>query len=71
MREENLRDPLNQLPTPVILIGDFTAENPLWRGEIRHKMKMLGKIIDKYVLCLNEKKKHIHISPPNISRNVA
>ena len=57
VREENMRDLLNQLSPPIIWMGDFNVQNPLWRtkksctgGKIRQKIQ------DKFnLLCLNEK----------------
>ena len=46
--KDDMRD-LEQLPTPMILMGDFIALNPLWGSE---KMSTSFNL-----LCLNKKKK--------------
>ena len=44
---------MNQLPTPIIMMGDFNAHNTVWGGD---KTSARGKIIDDYnLLCLNNK----------------
>ena len=55
--EEGLRDLLEQLPVPMILLRDFKAHDLLWGSE---KMSTKGKILEKILhrfnlLCLNEK----------------
>ena len=34
--EENVKDFLNQLPTPLTLMGDFIEHKPSWGGEKKH-----------------------------------
>ena len=41
--EENMRDVLEQLPTPMILLGDFNAHNPLWGSE---KINTRGRMVE-------------------------
>ena len=55
--EEDMRDLLEQLPAPMIVLGDFNAHNPLWGSEkTSTRGRMLEKIQDKFnLLCLNEK----------------
>ena len=54
---EDLRDLLEQLPAPMILLGDFNAYNPLWGSKrMSTRGKMIEKILDRYnLLCLNDK----------------
>ena len=42
--EEDMRELLEQLPAPMILLGDFNAHNPLWGSE---KISTRGKIMKK------------------------
>ena len=44
MTEEDMRDLLEELPAPMILLGDFNASNPLWRSE---KMSTIGRMLEK------------------------
>ena len=56
--EEDKRDLLEQLPAPMILLGDFNTHNPLWGGSEKKSTTgiMLEKILDRHnLLCLNEK----------------
>ena len=49
-----MRDLLEQLLAPMILLGDFNTHNPLWRSEkIRTRGRMLKKILK--ILRFNEK----------------
>ena len=51
--EQELIDLLEQLPAPLILLGDFNAHNPLWGSE---KMSTRGRMLEVFdLLCLNEK----------------
>ena len=56
---EDMRELLEQLPVPMILLGNFNAHNPLWESEkMRTKVKMMEKILERYNLfCVNKKKK--------------
>ena len=56
--EEDMRCLLEQLPAPMILLGDFKAHNQLWGSEkISIRGRMLEKIFDRFNLfCLNKKK---------------
>ena len=55
--EQELIDLLEQLPAPLILLGDFNAHNPLWGSEkMSTRGRILENILDKFnLLCLNEK----------------
>merc|ERR1711976_637296 len=55
--EQDLIDLLEQLPAPLILLGDFNAHNPLWGSEkMSTRGRILENILDKFnLLCLNEK----------------
>ena len=46
---------MDQLPTPIIMMGDFNAHNTVWGGDkISARGKIIEKIIDDYnLLCLN------------------
>ena len=55
--EEDMRNLLEQLPAPIILLEDFNSHSPLWESEkMNTRGRMLEKIIDRFnLLCLNEK----------------
>ena len=55
--EQELIDLLEQLPAPLILLGDFNAHNPLWGSEkMSTRGRILENILDRFnLLCLNEK----------------
>ena len=57
MTEVDMRDLLEQLPAPMILLGDFNAYNPLWGSEkMNTRGRIQEKIFDRYnSLCFNEK----------------
>ena len=57
IREEDIRELMNQLPTPIIMMGDFNAHNTVWGGDkTSARGKLIEKIIDDYdLLCLNNK----------------
>ena len=44
VREEDMRELLDQLPTPIILQGDLNAHNTVWGSE---KTSTRGKMIEK------------------------
>ena len=55
MKEEDVRD-LEQLPAPMILLGDFNAHNSLWGSEkMSTSGKMMEKIFNRYnLLCIDK-----------------
>ena len=57
IREEDIRELMDQLPTPIIMMGDFNAHNTVWGGDkTSARGKLIEKIIDDYnLLCLNNK----------------
>ena len=59
MTEEDMREFLEQIPAPMILLGDFNAHNPLWGSEKMSKRgRMMEKIFERHnLLCINKKKK--------------
>ena len=53
--EADMRDLLEQLITPMILLGDFNAHNPLWESENVSTKGNDKKILDRYnLLCINK-----------------
>ena len=49
--EEDLRDLLEQLPAPMILLEDFNAHNQLWGSEkMSTRERVLEKILERYNL---------------------
>ena len=56
LTEEDMRDLLEQLPAPMILLGDFSAQNPLWGNEkISTRERMFEKILNRFnLLCLKK-----------------
>ena len=55
--EEGMRNLLKQLPSPMILLGDFNAHNPLWGSEkISIRGRMLEKILARFNLLKRKEK---------------
>ena len=55
--EEDMKDLLEQLPAPMILLGDFNAHNPLWGSEkISIRGRMLEKILARFNLLKRKEK---------------
>ena len=52
-----MRELLEQLPVPIILLGDFNADNPLWGSEkMSARGRMTEKLLNRYnLLCINKK----------------
>jgi len=46
----DIADLLQQIPSPVLLLGDFNAHNPLWGS---NKLDSKGKIIEDILLKFN------------------
>ena len=62
--EENMRDLLEQLPAPMILLGNFNAHNPLWGSEkMSTRGRMLDKMPDRFNLLCNNKKVETYYRP--------
>ena len=56
--EEDMRELLEQLPAPMILLGDFNAHNLLWGSEkMNTRGRMMEKILDRRTFCALTKKK--------------
>ena len=57
--EDDMRELLEQLPAPMILLGDFIAHNPLWKSKkMSTRGRMMEKILNIYnLLCINKKEK--------------
>ena len=55
--EEDMRELLEQLLAPMILLGDFNTHNPLWGSKkMSTRGRMMEKILDRYnLLCINKK----------------
>ena len=47
---EDVKDLINQLPTPYMLLGDYNAHNPLWGGNV---LDSKGKIIEDIIDSTN------------------
>ena len=52
-----MRDLMELLPTPMILLGDFNAYNPLWGSEkMNTRGRMMEKVLIRYnILYINKK----------------
>ena len=49
--EKDMKDLLEQLPAPMILLGDFSAHNSLWGSKkMNTRGRMLEKILDRFNL---------------------
>ena len=56
--EEDMRDLLEHLPAPMILLGDFNAHNSLWGSEkMSTRGRIMEKILDRYnLLCIKKRR---------------
>ena len=52
-----MKEFLEQLPAPMILLENFNTHNPLWVSEkMSIRGRMMEKILDRYnLLCINKK----------------
>ena len=57
MTKEDMRDLLEQLPAPMILLGDFNTHNLLWGSEKMYtRGRMMEKVLIRYnILYINKK----------------
>ena len=55
--EKDMIELLEQLPAPMILLGNFKAHTPLWRSKkMRTRGRMREKFFNRYnLICINEK----------------
>src|SRR5213080_3593450 len=64
MNEKDLDDLMLQLPSPVLIMGDFNAHSPVWGGD---KLDARGRIIEQFVsnnnLCILNNKSFTYIHP--------
>ena len=65
----NIKDIINNLPQPILLVGDFNAHSPLWDDNCREADtpgKKIEDLIDECNMhCLNEEDSPTHISRIN------
>ena len=55
--EEDMRELLEQLPAPMILLEDFNEHNPLWGSQkMSARGRMMERVLDRYnLMCINKK----------------
>ena len=64
VNEKDLDDLILQLPSPVLIMGDFNAHSPVWGGD---KLDARGRMIEQFVfnnnLCILNNKSYTYIHP--------
>ena len=69
VNEEDLNDLMRQLPSPVLIMGDFNAHSPVWGGD---KLDARGRMIEQFVsnnnLCILNNKSCTYIHPASGSQ---
>lgn len=62
--EEKLDQLIQQLPGPIVLLGDFNAHSPLWGGTyIDARGRAIEEVISKYQLIVINDQQHTRIDP--------
>ena len=69
VNEGDLDDLMLQLPSPVLIMGDFNAHSPVWGGD---KLDARGRMIEQFVsnnnLCILNNKSFTYIHPASGSQ---
>ena len=64
LRQQELDNLVDQLPTPYILLGDFNGHNPLWGGD---DYNTLGRLMEKFIseqgLCFFNDGSYTYLHP--------
>jgi ribonuclease HI len=69
VNEKDLDDLVLQLPSPVLIMGDFNAHSPVWGGD---KLDTRGRMIEQFItnnnLCILNNKSFTYIHPASGSQ---